>query len=113
MPLLDRVDGLVDVGELATLDELERQDACARVGPVDARDADVRVPGEVAVERLRVAPLEPVVELLADRARELVDDLAHVDEVERADALLRDARGLVEQPEVGLDLLAARPAAAP
>src|SRR2546428_584613 len=47
---------------------------------------------------------EPVVELLPDRARELVDERPGVDEVERPDALLRDARGLVEEGEVGLDL---------
>ena len=89
----------------SSLDELERQHPRARVAPVDARDADVRVAGEVALERLGVACLEPVVELLADRAGELVDELAHVDEVERPDPLLGDSRGLVEEPEVGLDLL--------
>src|SRR2546430_16968550 len=56
------------------------------------------------VEDLRVAGLEPVVELLADRAGELVDELARVDEVERLDALAGDARGLVEEGEGGLDL---------
>src|SRR4029078_9314511 len=71
---------------------------------VDARDADVRVAGEVAVERLRVATLLPVVELVADPPRELVDELACVDEVERTQALLREARRLVEQREIGLDL---------
>ena len=45
-----------------------------------------------------------VVELLPDRARELVDEGPRVDEVERADALLREPRGLVEQRQVGLDL---------
>ena len=65
----------------------------------------MRVTGEVAMEGLGVAALEPVVELLADRARELVHELAHVDEVERPDALLDDSRGLVEEAEVGLDLL--------
>ena len=65
----------------------------------------MRVTDEVAMEGLGVAPLEPVVELLADRAGELVHELAHVDEVERPDALLGDSRGLVEEAEVGLDLL--------
>ena len=65
----------------------------------------MRVTDEVAMEGLGVAPLEPVVELLADRAGELVHELAHVDEVERPDALLDDSRGLVEEAEVGLDLL--------
>ena len=93
------------VGDLRPAKELEREDACARVRPVDARDADVRVPGEVAMEGVGVPPLEPVVELLADRAGELVDDLAHVHEVEGPHALLRDASGLVEEAEVGFDLL--------
>ena len=86
------------------VEELERQHARPRVPPVDARDADVRVAGEVAAERLGVARLEPVVELLPDRAGELVDELARVDEVEGAHALLHEPRGLVEQREVGLDL---------
>src|SRR5436189_135276 len=60
--------------------------------------------GEVVVELVGAARLEPVVELLPDRARELVDDLAGVHEVQRADALLREARRLVEEREVGLDL---------
>src|SRR5204863_9011565 len=51
-----------------------------------------------------VPRLEAVVELLPDRARELVHERSGVDEVERADALLRDPRGLVEEREVGLDL---------
>jgi hypothetical protein len=60
--------------------------------------------GEMAVEGLGVAALLAVVELVADRARELVDELAGVDEVERADAVLREPRGLVEERKVGLDL---------
>src|SRR5207247_776671 len=69
-----------------------------------ARDAHVRMTGEVAMEHVCVARFEAVVELLPDRARELVHELARVDEVERTDALLRDARRLVEEREVGLDL---------
>ena len=49
--------------------------------------------------------LLPVVELLPDRAGELVDELARVDEVERPDPFPGEPRGLVEEPEVGLDLL--------
>ena len=105
LAFLQRVARLLDVGELAALDELQRQDARAGVAPVDARDADVRVAGEVPMEGLGVAAFEPVVELLADRAGELVHELAHVDEVERPHALLGDSRRLVEKTEVGLDLL--------
>ena len=113
LALLERVADLVDVGELRPLDELERQHPRPRVAPVDPGDADVRVAGKVPVQLLRVAALEPVVQLLADRAGELVDDLAHVDEVERPDPLLDDSRGLVEEAEVGFDPLAARRGAAP
>ena len=59
---------------------------------------------EVPVEAVGVASLVPVVELLADRARELVDHLARVDEVEHPHALFRESRRLVHQLEVGFDL---------
>ncbi len=59
---------------------------------------------EVAMEGAGVASLLPVVELLAHRAGELVDEALRVDEVERADAILGDLRRLVEQRQVGLDL---------
>ena len=98
-PVLD-----VDVGELHAVEVLERQHARARVRPVDLRHRDVRMTGEVLVEAVGVPRFEPVVELLPDRARELVDDLVRVDEVERANALLRELRRLVHQREVGLDL---------
>jgi hypothetical protein len=52
----------------------------------------VWVAREVAVEVLGVSRLLPVVELLADGARELVHELAGVDEVERADPLAREPR---------------------
>ncbi len=94
----------VEVGDLEAVEQLEREHACARVAPVDLRDAHVWMAGEVPVERVRAPRLEPVVELLPDRARELVDHLVRVDEVERAHPLLRDPRGLVQKREVGLDL---------
>ena len=61
-------------------------------------------PAKFRWKRLGVPRLEPVVELVPDRAGELVDQLAGVDEVERTDALLRDLRRLVEKLQVGLDL---------
>ncbi len=64
----------------------------------------MRVAGEVAVEAVGVSGLVPVVQLLADRAGELVDDLARVDEVEHPHALLRKPRSLVHQLEVCVDL---------
>jgi hypothetical protein len=64
----------------------------------------VRVAREVAVEHLGVPALLPVVELESDRAGELVDDLARVDEVERTHALLDDPRRLLEELDVALDL---------
>jgi hypothetical protein len=63
-----------------------------------------RVPGEVAVELLGVPRLHPVVELLADRAGELVDERDGVDELERLDAVANETRGLVHELEVGFDL---------
>src|SRR4051812_49246792 len=102
--VLDRPFIRMDVCDLRSLEPLECQHTGARVCPVDPRHAHVRMPGEVAVEGIGVARFKPVVELLADLPRELVDEEARVDEVERAHALLRDARGLVEEREVGLDL---------
>ena len=84
-----------------------------RVLPDDPRHDDALVAGEVAVEHLRVPRLVPVVELEPDRARELVDELLRVHELERLHALAQERRRLVEQAEVGLDLLRRRPAAAP
>ena len=103
-PLVEGQRQRVDVGELRALEPLERQHAGPRVRPVHLRHADVRLAGEVVVERLRVPPLEPVVELLADLPGELVDEPARIDEVERVHALLHEPRRLVEQREVGLDL---------
>ena len=102
--LVDRPVVGLEIRELDALEILERQHALAGVAPVEARDDDVRVAGEVAVEDLGVAALLPVVELLPDRACELVDDLATVDEVERMDALLDEPRRLLEQLDVALDL---------
>ncbi len=59
--------------------------------------------GEVTVELLRVPRLHPVVELLADRARELVDERDRVDELERLHPFADEARDLVQELEVGLD----------
>jgi hypothetical protein len=103
-PVLERPFARVDVRHLDPAEVLERQHRRARVAPVHARHADVRVAGEVAVEGVGVAPLQPVVELLPDLARELVHQLPGVDEVERADAFPGQPGGLVEQREVGLDL---------
>ena len=94
----------LEVGDLRSVEELERQHTCARVAPEHARDAHVRMTGEVPVERVGVTRLLAVVELLAHGAGELVDEPLRVDEVERADAFLRDLRRLVEQGEVRLDL---------
>ncbi len=102
--LLGRPVLVVEVGELDALKPVEGQHPVARVAPVRARHPYVRVADEVPVKLLRVPRLVPVVELLANRARELVDERNGVDELERADALPDEARGLVEELEVGLDL---------
>ena len=82
-----------------------------RVLPDHARHDDALVACEVAVEDLGVARLVPVVELEPDRAGELVDELLRIHELERLHALLQEARSLVEEPEVGVDLAAAAAAA--
>ncbi len=102
--LVDRPVVGLEICELDALEVLEGENALTRVTPVEPRDDDIRVPGEVAVEDLGVAGLLPIVELLTERACELVDDLATVDEVERMDPLLDESRGLLEQLDVALDL---------
>jgi hypothetical protein len=59
---------------------------------------------EVPVERLGVAALLAVIELLADRPGELVDDLPCVDEVERTYSLADELRCLFEELDIALDL---------
>jgi hypothetical protein len=103
-PFVERVRGQIDVPEVDALEQFERQDPGARVAPVDPRDADVRMTREVAVELLRVAGFHPVVELLADRARELVHERDRVDELERLHALTHEPSDLVHELEVGFDL---------
>ena len=63
------------------------------------------VGGELAPQNVGVSPFLVVVELAADRARELVHDRPDVDEVERPHALLEDAGELVEERQIGFDLL--------
>ncbi len=94
----------VDVAHVGAVEPLQGEHPRARVLPVDLRHVHMRIRREVPVERLRVARLEPVVELLPDLARELVDQRASVNEVERMHALLHEPRRLVQQRQVGLDL---------
>ncbi len=98
----------VEVGDLGPAQELEREDAGGRVLANHAWHDDVAVASEVAVEHLRVARFVAVVELEADRARELVDELLRVHELERLDALLQELRGLVQETDVRLDLTGRR-----
>src|SRR5579862_6389486 len=79
--LLERPLVELEIAELDAVEILEREHPAARVAPVRPRHDDVRMAREVAVEGVGVACLAAVVELLADRAGELVDDLAGVDEV--------------------------------
>ena len=103
----------VEVGDLRAREVLEREDPRRRVLPDHPRDDDAARPREVAVERLRVARLVPVVELEPDRACELVHELLRIHELERLHPLAQEPRGLVEETEVGLDLRRPPPAAAP
>ena len=94
----------IEVAELDALEPLERQHPLAGVGAVHARDGHARLLGEVAAEDLGVAGLGAVVELVPDRAGELVHDGHRVDERQPVDAAAHDPRDLVEQAQVGLDL---------
>ena len=96
----------VEIGDLRPAQELEREYPRRRVLPDHAWHDDPFVLREVAVERLGVARLVPVVELEPDRARELVDELLRVHELQRLHALAEETRSLVEEAEVGLDLIA-------
>ena len=73
----------------------------------------VVVARERAAGGLDVAGLDPVVELLADGPRELVDERDGVDELEPLDALPGDVRDLFEQADVGLERCPPRRAAGP
>ncbi len=73
-PLLGRPALVVEVGELDALEPVEGQHAAARVAPVGPGNANVRMADEVPVELLGVSRLVSVVELLADRTGELVDE---------------------------------------
>jgi hypothetical protein len=73
-------------------------------GTATRSSPDALVAREVAPERLSVARLLLVVELLADRARELVDELPGVDEVELAHSVAHDARDRGHQLQIGFDL---------
>ena len=103
----------IEVGDLRATEVLEREDARRRVLLDDARDDDPFVASRSCGRSLGVPRLVPVVELEPDRARELVDELLRVHELERLHALLEESRSLVQQAEVGLDLARPRPAAAP
>ena len=102
--LVHRCRGEVEVGELDPLEPLERQHSAARVRAVHLGDEHSRVRREVLAEDPGGAGLDPVVELAPDRPRELVDDRDRVDEVQLVDAALHDARNLIEQRKVALDL---------
>src|SRR5262245_2085235 len=107
-PLLRPQRRKVEVRDLRAAEELEREDARGRVLLDDTRDDDPLVPHEVPVEHLGVSRFVPVVELEPDRARELVDEVLRIHELEGLDALLEESRGLVEESEVRLDLLGGR-----
>ena len=64
----------------------------------------MRIARPAPAEAFGVSSFRAVVELGANRTAELVDELARIDEIERADPLLRDPRRLVEQRQVRLDL---------
>ena len=94
----------VDVAYVGPFQTLECEHAVRRVTPPDPRHRDALVSGEVPPERLRVAGLLLVVELLPDRPGELVHQRVRIDEVECPDALARKTDGGPQQLQIGLDL---------
>ena len=71
--------------------------------PVDGGEVDVRVVGERRAEALAVLGLVDVVALLADRARELVDQADEVVPAPEVGAALHAAGLRAQDVEVGLD----------
>ena len=86
------------------LDELGREHAAAAVGPDDPGDDDVGVARQHARQLVRVATLEPVVELTADRLRELLHDGHGIEEQTLRRVVGEKMGDLHEEVEVGLDL---------
>ena len=86
------------------LEELEREDARPRVAPVDPRDAHVRMAGEVAVELLGVPRLHAGSRAPGGSCARTRPRGDRVDEVERLHPVAHEARDLVHELEVGLDL---------
>ena len=93
------------MSQLRAVEVVERQNASCRVRPIHLGHAHTRVPGEVAPEPLRVRRFSLVVELAPNGSSELVDESDSVDESERSYALSDELCGLIQQLEVGLDLL--------
>ncbi len=98
----------LEIGDLRAAQELEREDPRGRVLADHARYDDPLVAREVPMERLGVPRLVTVVELEADRARELVDELLRIHELERLHPLLQETRSLVQEAEIGFDLITGR-----
>ena len=94
----------IEIRELRALEVLEREHARPRVAPDHLRHHDLVRIAEVAAERLGIPGFVVVVELLAHRPCELVDERLGVDEVERPHALADDARRGSHQLQVRLDL---------
>ena len=94
----------IDIGELDSLQVLERHHSRRRVTPDHLWHGHLGRPAEVAPERLGVPRLVVVVELLANRPREFVDERLRIDEVEGANALADDLGRRAHQLQVGFDL---------
>ena len=103
-PLLRRARLEVDVRELVPWRQLQREHPSRRVAPDHLRHGNLVGVAEVPPEGLGVARLVLIIQLLPDRARELVDQRLGVDEIERPHPLAHDPRRRPHQLEVGLDL---------
>ena len=93
------------VAHAGPVDPLHHQHPRGRERVVDLRHVDARVGGQAGGDRVRVARLDPEVELLAQPATELTHQVAHVVLGTPRRAGLDDLAELLEHREVDLDLL--------
>ena len=95
---------LIRLRDLDPVDELHGDDPLSGQVVVDGRDVDLGEAGHAVREAPRMVSLVPVVELLEDACRELVDDAAEPDLAGHRDAAFGDRRQLLHDAEVGLRL---------
>ena len=94
----------IEISDVGADEPLEREHATRRVRVPDARYGDGGVVCEVPPDGLGVHGLLAIVELGADRARKLVDELVGVDEIEMPDPVTGELRRRAHEPQIRVDL---------